>query len=294
MKRYGIAAATLFCVIVSLQIASGQSIQPTGQQEETQKKQELYGKFTSNYKTDTKAAYTAAKDYLSKYSSDKDAVVDYLSKWIASYDYDKQARKVEVTAQVFNNGDYAKAFQLGKQVLADEPESLRTLIDLGYAGFISTVQGKNDIQSESTAFAEHAIKLIEQGQTLSDWAPFVDKTDTLGWLNFSLGAMSLKDAPDKAGSYLFKAIQYGGGAKSYGLTYYYVSVSYQNGAYKRATDVYQKFEGKEETPESKVAVDGLNSVLDHVIDAYARAIGLTTKTDPKSQQAKTEWIAKVT
>ena len=49
---------------------------------------EIYKRFYDNAKTNPAAAYPAARDYLSKYSKDKDQYVDYIQKWIAVYERD--------------------------------------------------------------------------------------------------------------------------------------------------------------------------------------------------------------
>ena len=53
-----------------------------------------------------------------------------------------------------------------------------------------------------------------------------------------------------------------------------------------------KFANKPETPESKAALEKLNVVMDRIIDAYARAIA-AAGTDPKTQQNRTDWTAKL-
>ncbi|HZS48769.1 MAG TPA: hypothetical protein VFC63_27095 [Blastocatellia bacterium] len=289
MKKYPVVAAAFFCLFLLQTMATAQSTSPA-QQSDTEKKQALYGKFETTYKTDTKAAYDAAREYLDKYSADKDDIVDFLNKWVNSHQ--KEYWEITVWNLIYNDANYPKAFEVGRQVLKGEPECLRTLVDLGYAGFPATRGGLENVQAEAIGYAEHAIKLIEQGQTLPDWAPFQDKSDTLGWLNFSLGVMNLKTGVDKASPYFFKALGYPSKVKEYAPVYYYIAASYEDGPYKKASEERKKFAGKEETPEGKQALESANRTLDHIIDAYARAIALTTRTDADSQNAKNQWMAR--
>ena len=53
------------------------------------------------------------------------------------------------------------------------------------------------------------------------------------------------------------------------------------------------FEGKDETPESKLALENLNQVIDRMIDAYARAVALSG-TDAASQARKKAWMETLT
>ena len=54
---------------------------------------------------------------------------------------------------------------------------------------------------------------------------------------------------------------------------------------KRTSVTYQ---GKDETPESKLALANINQIIDRMIDAYARAVALAA-ADPKFAAAKAGW-----
>jgi len=57
---------------------------------------------------------------------------------------------------------------------------------------------------------------------------------------------------------------------------------------------YQKdFADKPETPASKAALEKLGTVMDRIVDSYARAIA-AAGTDAKTQQSRTEWTAQMT
>src|SRR5918912_2476929 len=91
-----------------------------------------YKTFTDNRKTAPKAAYEVAQKYLQACPNDTDEIATYLKKWVAAYE--KAARK-ENLPRLMGEKKYAEAYALGKQMLADEPDDLRTLILLGYGGF---------------------------------------------------------------------------------------------------------------------------------------------------------------
>ena len=52
------------------------------------------------------------------------------------------------------------------------------------------------------------------------------------------------------------------------------------------------YRGKDETPESKAALENLNQVIDRIIDAYARAVALATA--PEYAAKKAEWTTQLT
>jgi hypothetical protein len=53
------------------------------------------------------------------------------------------------------------------------------------------------------------------------------------------------------------------------------------------------YSGKDETPESKLALANINQIVDRMIDAYARAVAVAG-TDPKFAQAKASWQESLT
>ena len=71
-------------------------------------------------------------------------------------------------------------------------------------------------------------------------------------------------------------------------------MAYESGPYKTLSTSYQNlYAGKPETPESKAALEKLNTVMDRIIDAYARAIA-AAGNDPKTEQSRKEWLTQLT
>src|SRR5258705_9402976 len=77
-------------------------------------------------------------------------------------------------------------------------------------------------------------------------------------------------------------------------TYAYIAGTYEAGPYEKQSDDYKKlYEGKDETPESKLALANINQVIDRMIDAYARAVALAG-SEAQYQAGKTEWMEGLT
>jgi hypothetical protein len=128
----------------------------------------------------------------------------------------------------------------------------------------------------------------------TEWAPFKGKDDTLAYLNYAVGFLTLKTTPDQAIDALLKAAQYESDIKKTPSTYYFLAVAYESGPYKtNAAEFQAKYAGKPETPESKAALEKLNVLMDRIIDAYARAIA-AAGTDPKTEQSRKEWMTQLT
>jgi tetratricopeptide (TPR) repeat protein len=251
---------------------------------------EIYKRFVDNRVPNPTAAYQAARDYLQKYPKDKDQYTDYLSKWVTAYERDERKRKLP---GLINEKNFAEAYSTGAKILADEPDNLRAQIDLGYAGYLAASAKNEAYNNDALGYARKAIQAIESGKAPTEWAPFKGKDDTLAYLNYAVGFLTLKTNPNEAIDSLLKAARYESDIKKTPSTYYFLAVAYESGPYKTLSTAYQaQYANKPETPESKAALEKLNVVMDRIIDAYARAIA-AAGTDPKTEQSRKEWMAQL-
>lgn len=252
---------------------------------------QIYQRFRDNYQRNPDAAYQAARDYLQKYQKDKDQYTDYLSKWVAAYERDDRKRQL---GGYINQKNFNEAYKVGAKILADEPDYLRAQIDLGYAGYLAASNKDESHNTEAIGYAKKAIAAIESGKAPSEWAPFKGKDDTLAYLNYAVGFMTLKTNPEQAIDSLLKAASYDSEIRKTPSTYYFLAVAYESGPYKTLSSAYQtNFANKPETPESKAALEKVGVLMDRIIDAYARAIN-TAGTDPKTEQSRKEWMVPLT
>jgi tetratricopeptide (TPR) repeat protein len=251
---------------------------------------EIYKRFVDNRVPNPGAAYQAARDYLQKYTKDKDQYTDYLQKWVTFYERDERKRNLPI---LINEKKFSEAYSTGAKLLADEPTYLRAQIDLGYAGYLAASAKNESYNSTALDYARKAIQAIESGKTPTEWAPFKGKDDTLAYLNYAVGYLTLKSSPDQALDSLLKAAQYESDIKKTPSTYYFLAVAYESGPYKTMSTSYQaNYANKPETPESKAALEKLNVVMDRIIDAYARAIA-AAGTSANTEQSRKEWLAQV-
>ena len=251
---------------------------------------EIYKRFYDNAKNNPPVAYQAARDYLLKYNKDKDQYIDYLQKWIALYERDERKQNLPI---LINEKKFSEAYATGAKILADEPGYLRAQIDLGYAGYIAASNKNESFNTTALDYARKAIQAIESGKQPTAWAPFKGKDDTLAYLHYAVGFLTLKSSPDSAIDSLLKAAQYDSDIKKTPSTYYFLAAAYESGPYKTLSSSYQtEFAGKPETPASKAALEKLNVVMDRIVDAYARAIA-SAGTDPKTEQSRKEWMTQM-
>ena len=271
-------------------VAIGGRSMAVAQETDDPVKIEIYKRFVDNRLTKPGVAYQAARDYLQRYAKDKDQYIDYLTKWVMFYERDERKRNLP---DLINQKNFAEAFSTGAKILSDEPNYLRAQIDLGYAGYLAASAKNEAYNADALRYARTAIQAIESGKTPNEWAPFKGKDDTLAYLHYAVGYLTLKTSPDQAIEALLKAAQYDSDIKKTPSTYYFLAVAYESGPYKTLSTSYQNlYAGKPETPESKAALERLNTVMDRIIDAYARAIA-AAGSDPKTEQSRKEWLTQL-
>ena len=248
-----------------------------------------YADFTKFRTTDPAKAAEAGKKYLAACPQEDGPIPTYLKKWIAAYD--KEARRGRFQPLLYNDKKYTEALALGKEILAEEPENLRVLIDMGWGSYLGAVALKNEsLNSDAVMYSKKAIQLIEANKAPESWQPFKSKEETLAYLYNVVGRFAVKTNPNDALKAMIKSVQLETDLKKDPWNYYYIGASYESGPYATLSADYKtRFAGKDETPESKLALENVNQVVDRMIDAYARAVALAG-TDAKYQAQKKDWL----
>lgn len=279
--------------VLAVPVFAGGSSQPVNAAQDQctpENKLAWYNEFRQNFKTDTAKANELAKKWLAcPAAAGEEQQAAYLKNFVTLFE--KANRKGQITDLVYGKKDYVKAFELGKQVLAEEPENLKVLIDLAYAGYASKSPA---LSADSLSYAQKAIQMIESGKTLEAWTPYMSKEDTLGYLYNATGSLNLQKDPAAALKDFIKAAQFNGKIGKLPATYATIAQTYEASAYaKLASDYEAKYKGKDETPESKLAVENINQIVDRMIDAYARAVALAGN-EPGEQANKKLWMEQLT
>src|SRR6185436_8111850 len=252
-----------------------------------------YADFTKNRTTNAKAAYEAGKKYLTACPTEEGQIPAYLKKWVGAYE--KEARKLKLTPLLYGEKKYVEALGIGKEVLADDPENLRVIIDMGYGSYLAAATLKNEsYNADALTYIRKAIQMIEAGKAPESWAPFKGKDDTLAYLYNSLGRITLKTNSAEGLTALVKSAQFESDLKKDPWTYFFIGAAYESGPYAKLSEDYKtRFEKKDESPESKLALANVQQVIDRMIDAYARAVALAG-TDEKYKANKPGWLESLT
>ena len=252
-------------------------------------KLEFFKRFAANRGSHPEAAYKVAKEYLEKYQKDNDKYTQYVEKWVSVYEtYDPKT----LLSIAINMKSFAEAFRLGAQILEKEPGDLSTQIALADAGYRAGVNKDERYNTEALGYARKAIEAIENGKTPTAWTPFKGKEDALANLYYTKGFLALQTNADESIDSLLKATKYESEIRRNPLTYYFLAVAYETGPYKKMADTY-RFDGKPDLSENPAALERLNTLLDRIIDAYARAIATSDK-GPWTAQGRDDWMNAMT
>jgi tetratricopeptide (TPR) repeat protein len=276
-----IAASLLGLSIGSLVAVSQEITDPV--------KLEMFNRFRDNRGSHPEIAYQVAKEYLQKYQKDNDKYTQYVEKWVSAYEtYDPKT----LLSVLINMKNYAEAFRLGAQILAKEPDDLSTQIALANAGYRAAVNKDETYNSEALGYTRKAIEAIENDKTLTAWAPFKGKEDTLAHLHRTKGLLTLKTNADESIDSLLKASIYESEIRRDPSTYYFLAVAYETGPYQKISRAYQ-VDSDPGPAANKTALEKLNLLVDRIIDAYARAIA-TSDAGPWTAQKRDEWLETMT
>jgi hypothetical protein len=255
----------------------------------TQAQADLYERWRANINTNQQAAFEAGREYLTKYPGNDYAA--YVRPWVAAYE--RAARKLEFV-RLFKLQNFGEVFRTGKRILADEPDDLKTIIHLAYAGYLASGKGDDSFASEALDDAHRAVQMIESGAKPSDWQPFADRADALGYLNFVIGELTFKDDAANSARLFIKAVGYETTLRRTPILYSRLAAAYVVSQYDQLSKDYEtRFAGKDPSDESRAALEKIHGVVDHIIDAYARAVAFSGN-EAKYADAKRRWTDELT
>ena len=251
----------------------------------------LYKTFVDNRNADQAKAYDAAKKYLAcpvaTPNESQTKIIEYLTRWVGLYE--KGKRKQTFTDELYNKKNYTEAFKLGGEILKDEPDNTKVLLDLGANGYLVASLNNPQLTAEAVDYARKAIAALEAGKTPDDWTGIQSKEVVLAYANYTIGSLTIEKDPAAALKNLIKAAQFETPLKKSPVTYALIAGAYETGPYAKQSQEYKdKFSGKDETPESKLALANIHQIVDRMIDGYARAVALAGTNAQMSAQ-KTQW-----
>jgi hypothetical protein len=227
-----------------------------------------YKKWYDNRKDKQDIAFQAAEEYIKVCPDDAGPYGVAIKKF---YDAYKAANNANETKKQFDDAvvkkNYPEQMRLGMVIIAAEPDNPAAYIIMGVAGLSDP-----NLLNDSSQYAKKAIELIEAGKP---FAPFTTKDQALAYLNNAVAKSMLKSTPADAIPYFLKAAKYESDLKKSPQLYADLAGAYGEGPIAKQSEEY-KLKYTTESPESKLAVDNLNQLIDRQIDALARATALST------------------
>jgi hypothetical protein len=220
-----------------------------------------------------KVAYEVAKEYLQKFGADDDKYTRAVRKFVSLY----ERATLDVNFyKAYNAQEYTKVYEIGRQILNAEPSNFKITGLMVRAGYLYSYSGNNSLNAEGATHAKKAIELIDSGSvTKPDPFPTIDEAQ--GFINFALGFFLRESSPVEAAAVFHKAAQ-AGNMKDDPSTYYYLARAIFDGEYEKASNEYKRYSG-EPGPEQKAMFEKVIKIGERGIDAYARAVALSTKPD---------------
>ena len=282
----------LFVLLVASVCLAQRNPTMTSQLDDADREQ-LYTRFSENKKVPVaerqKLAYEAARDYVKRYSGEQDVHLAEMRRFV--HEYERVMANYEVHEAIAAK-KYAKAFEIGRASLKKDPANFYVLATLAQAGYANSQAGDTSLNEETVDYAKRALAVIDsEKQTKPD--PFASIGDADGFLSFTLGWFLRAQAPADAAPALVRSVKSGSRYKDDPLTYNLLGIAILKGEYAQVSAEYnEKFGNKPPSPEQDAMLKRIIHLGERAIDAYARAIALSTK--PEQQEGRNKMLIQVT
>ncbi len=253
----------------------------------------LYAKWT-DYKRNPnpeqqRFAYPTAKEYLRRWGGGKEAETKEILKWVTEYERQMYARDMYTA---YDAKSYAKVFDLGRPAVKSDAENFVALSLMVEAAYDNSLTGKQDLNAEAAGYARRAISLVEEGK-VSRADPFKSLDLARGFLNYALGNFVKDENPIEAAAAFGKAVRSDSPYKTDPAAYHRMGVSILKGEFAKLSNEYNdKFGGKPGSAEQTAMLQRITHLIEQTIDAYARAVALSTK--PEQKDARDKILAQLT
>ena len=254
---------------------------------------ELYTRFSENKKVPIaerqRLAYEAARDYVKRFNQEGDPHFAEMRRFVTEYE---RVRHNYELHELYAAKKYAKVFESGRATIKKEADNFYVLASLTQAGYELAQSGDATLNEETVGYARTALTIADSGK-LSQPAPFATLDDAQGFLNFALGWFLRAQSPVEAAEALTKAAKAASRYKEDPLTYNLLGIAILKGEYAQTAAEYNtKFGNKPPSPEQEAAWGKLAKLGERVIDAYARAVALSTR--PEQAEGKTKMLNQLT
>ena len=78
----------------------------------------------------------------------------------------KGSKKNRFNDELYNKKNYVEAFKIGKEILAEEPDNVKVVIDMGANGYLVGPLNNPQLTADAVDFARKGIQMLEAGKTV--------------------------------------------------------------------------------------------------------------------------------
>jgi hypothetical protein len=251
-------------------------------------KERLYAQFTDfkrNVNPDQQRfAYPTAKEYLRRWGGEKDAETKEVARWVA--EYERQLHQADLFA-AYNAKKYAQTFELARPMIKADPEFFFAFAIMAEAGYDNSLTGNTSLNAETADDARQAIALLDSGKVTNP-DPFKSMEVARAFLNYALATMIKDEKPaEAAAAYRIALKSAESPYHSDPIAYHRLGIAIYKGVLTPLSGEYNdKFGGKQASAEQTALLNRILSAADQAIDAYARAVALSTKPDQQALRGK--------
>ncbi|HEU4796426.1 MAG TPA: hypothetical protein VFT02_12390 [Pyrinomonadaceae bacterium] len=255
-------------------------------------REQLYARFLEHKKVPIaerqKLAYEAARDYVRRYSGDQDSKLAEMRRFVTEYE---RVLANFTLHEAFKKGNHLKTFEVGRSLVKKDPENFYALATLSQAGYANAQKGDVSLNEETIDYTKRALAIAESDNFRKP-DPFANAADARGFLNFALGWFLRAQSPVEAAEALVRAVKSGSSYKDDPLTYNLLGIAILKGEYAHVSAEYNtKFGNKPPSPEQQAMLQQIIKLGNRAVDAYARAVALSTK--PEQQEARAKMMAQL-
>jgi hypothetical protein len=237
----------------------------------------------SNAKTPeaSQQAYELAKEFLTRFGNDtKDENVKKVRAWKDAYRMDRFLDAVDAR-------DFEKVFSLGGEILAEKPDSTEVMMNLAYAGYMSTGGGNKKHVDDAVRSSRKAMALLAEGKTPQTFAPFGNQAEASAYMLFIDGSLSMEKEPKQSAEKIYRSLQFESQLKNDPLPYYLIAVYYEDVQAALASALKAKAEKTTMSDaEFKAENEKVQKAIDMLLDSYARVV---RKAEDQKHPNLAEW-----
>lgn len=237
----------------------------------------IYNRFLEQAKAPLLQRATAsltAKEYLTKFAEcttePEKKINEFLKDWLDRY----EAAVTDFNCSTAVNRQPARAFELCKPYLARDPENLRAYLLLSHAGIKS---GDKKLRPETVRAARKALGLVKSGKSVERWQVAETKDEAVATLEFYAAYYTIDTTPAETATTMSALARSNSSFNKDPNTFFYLAQALQQSELKKLKAEYVQTCGGSDPPDTcDASWTKIESVMDRIIDAYARAIVLST------------------